>query len=128
VGEFPFFAHTENRSDATGLPFAGVRTVLAAPTADSGTIVLVLLVTLALGGAAAWVARGTPLGGLVAAFALPAVCLGAQALRFEGEALRLLAVPQVFAVIALATMCSGRNRIARRAAVRQDGRDARAAV
>ncbi len=128
VGELPFFAHTANRSDALALPFAGVRGVLAAHSPDSGTVVVMLLVTVALGLAAAWVARGTQLGGLAAAFALPTVCLGVQALRFEGEALRLLVVPQVFSIVALTTMCSARARIARRPAVRQDGRDARVAA
>jgi hypothetical protein len=126
VGEFPFLAHTGNRSDAVALPFGGVRAVLAASTSDTRTIIVALLLTVALGGVAAWVARGTQLGGLVAVFALPAVCLGVQALRFEGEALRLLVVPQVFAIVALAAMCSGPNRASRRTRVRQDVRDVRA--
>ncbi len=126
VGEFPFFAHTSNRSDALDLPFGGVRTVVAEHTPDYRAVVAMLLITVALGAAAAWIARGTQLGGLAAAFALPALCLGAQALRFEGEALRLLVVPQVFAVVGIAAMSSGGNRIARRGAARQDVPDARA--
>jgi hypothetical protein len=126
VGEFPFLARTANRSDALALPFAGIRAVVSARTPDYQAIVAMLLVTIVLGVAAAWIARGTQLAGLVAAFALPAVCLGVQALRFEGEAMRLLVVPQVFAVVAIAAMCSGRNRFERRAATRQDVPDARA--
>jgi len=106
------------------LPFAGVRAVVSAGTPDYQAIVTMLLCTVALGVAAAWVARGTQLGGLAAAFALPAVCLGVQALRFEGEAMRLLVAPRVFAVVAIAAMCSGRNRVERRASARQDVPDA----
>jgi hypothetical protein len=124
VGEFPFFARTNNRSDALDLPLAGVRAVLSERTPDHEAIVAMLLITVALGAGAAWIARGTQLAGLAAAFALPAVCLGTQALRFEGEAMRLLVVPQVFAVVAIAAMCSGRNRIGRRTA-RQDVPDVR---
>jgi hypothetical protein len=126
VGEFPFLASTTNRADALDLPFAGVRAVVSARAPDYQAIVAMLLVTVALGVAAAWIARGTQLGGLAAAFALPSVCLGVQALRFEGEAMRLLVVPQVFAVSAIAATCSGRNRITRREAARQDVPDARA--
>jgi hypothetical protein len=116
VGEYPFRAHTNNRTDALALPFVGIRDIASLGGPDSRTLVAMVLVTVVLGVAAAWIARSIPLGLLAAAFALPSICLGVQALRFEGETLRLLAVPQVFAVVALAAMLSGPNRLARRRA------------
>ena len=122
VGEFPFRAHTDNRTDALSLPFVGLRDVGALGGPDTRTIVAIVLLTVVFGAFAAWVARDTQLGLLAAAFALPSICLGVQALRFEGETLRLLAVPQVFAVVALAAMLSGPNRLARRRARDTEGR------
>jgi hypothetical protein len=123
VGEFPFRAHTNNRTDALSLPFVGLRDVSALGGPDFRTTVGLALATVVLGVAAAWVARSIPLGALAGAFALPTICLGVQALRFEGEAIRLLAVPQVFALVALAAMLSGPNRLARRRARDTDARD-----
>jgi hypothetical protein len=42
------------------------------------------------------------LGALAGVFAVLSICLGPQALRFQGETMRVLVVPQVFALLALA--------------------------
>ena len=110
VGEFPFLAHDADRSGALSLPFVGIHDAIAQHTPDYRIVVTMVLATALLGAVAAWMVRGTPLGTLAAAFTLLSVCLGPQALRFEGETIRVLVVPQVFALLALVQAISRQRR------------------
>lgn len=109
VGEFPFLAHAESRSGALGLPFAGIQDVVAARAPDYQLTVAMVLVTALLGACAAWIARRNPLGALAGLFAALALCLGPSALRPQGETIRVLVVPQVFALLALASALGSRS-------------------
>lgn len=99
VGALPFLAHTDSRSGALRFPGIGIYDAVVARSPDYQVIVLVVLATLALGVAGAWCARRFPIGGLAASYAVLTACLGPLALKYEGEALRVLAAPQVFALI-----------------------------
>ena len=119
VGEFPFLAHTVSRTQAISWPGNGIHQVLAQKTPDHDTVVTIVLGTFVLCAAGAFAARRFPLGGLTAALAVLTVCLGVNALRYSEETLRLLTVPLVFAVLALAVgIASGRFPILRRVAAR----------
>jgi hypothetical protein len=109
VGELPFLAHDADRSGALSLPFVGIRHAMDHHTFDYLIIVAMVLATALLGAVAAWMARGTALGALAGVFAVLTICLGPQALRFEGETIRVLVVPQVFALLALTEALSRRG-------------------
>jgi hypothetical protein len=109
VGEFPFLAPTHSRRDALRPPFVGIAEALKNHTPDAGVVVSLTLATLALCLAAAWLGRGLPVAGAALAFAAMVVCLGPNALAYLGETLRLIAVPQVFSVLAL-TIAATRRR------------------
>ncbi|MDQ1508875.1 MAG: hypothetical protein QOG50_719 [Actinomycetota bacterium] len=101
VGTLPFFAPTESRKGAMGLPFAGFRHVLLQRPADSAVILVMTTAVIVLGAAGAWAARGNQIGGLAAIYTLMTVCLGPRGLRFIGEVPRVLLLPEVFGLLAL---------------------------
>jgi hypothetical protein len=101
IGELPFLAHTESRRGALGPPFAGIRYTLAHWPFEGAVIVGLLVVTLLVGAAGAWAARGTRLGALAALFTLMTMCLGPEALRYIGESVRVFLVPEIFGGLAI---------------------------
>jgi hypothetical protein len=101
VGEFPFLAKTPARAGALAFPGVGIHDVLVQKSPDHVIVVVMVLATIAIGLAAAWTARPFVGAGFAAVFALFAACFGANALRYEGDTLRLLALPQVFALLCL---------------------------
>lgn len=110
VGSFPFLAVTPARRGALAFPGVGIHDVLAARTPDHVVIVGMVLATIAIALVAAWLARQFVVAGFAVAFAGLAACFGPAALTYEGEVLRLLAVPQVFAVVCLVVAWSAANR------------------
>ncbi len=102
VGAFPFLADTEARRGALGLPFAAFMHTLAHRTGDDTVLLAIVVVTIALGATGAWLARGTLIGGLAAVYTLVSVCIGSEGLRLFGEGLRVLLIPQVFGMLAIA--------------------------
>jgi hypothetical protein len=109
IGAFPFLAHTVQRTNAIGLPFAGIWTTWNDTPWHSATILTLTSATIALAAVAAWTARRSPIGGLAAAFGCLTVCLGPNALRFSFEIGRLLAPAQVFALLAIVIAWSTRR-------------------
>jgi hypothetical protein len=102
IGEFPFLAHTLSRTQAIGPPAAGLRFALVHHTPDHVAVVSAVLVTVALCCIGAYFARDLPIGGFTAALAVLFLCLGPNALRYSAETLRLLSLPQVFALLCIA--------------------------
>jgi hypothetical protein len=110
IGTFPFLAHDPSRTGALSLPFVGIHHALVHLPFEGGVILGTTAATIAVGAAGAWVARRTQIGVLAAIFTFLAVCLGPFAMRFVGETLRVLLVPQVFGVLALVIGLCGRRR------------------
>ena len=111
LGSLPFLAHSDSRSGALGLPFLGLGQALSAHTPAIGTVFVCVVVTVALGAAAAWLARGSRIGALAGVYTLLTVCLGKNALTFLFENLRILVVAQVFGALCLAVViAAGRQR------------------
>jgi hypothetical protein len=102
VGEFPFLAHTISRSKAIGPPLAGLHYVLVHHTTEYANVVTAVLLTVVACAVGAFVARDLPIGIFTALLAVLFLCLGPNALRYSAEALRLLILPQVFAVLCIA--------------------------
>jgi hypothetical protein len=102
IGEFPFLAHTLSRTQAIGWPGAGLRYAQIHRTPDHVAVVTIVLVTVVLCCVGAFVARDLPIGGFTATLAVLFVSLGPNALRYSAETLRLLSVPQVFALLCIA--------------------------
>jgi hypothetical protein len=101
VGQFPFLTHVRTRSDAFRLPTVGWFQTLG-DGADARLAVAVAVATVMLAVFVGWRARAILAGaGAVAAAVLP-LCLGPNALQYLGETLRILAFPQVLALVALA--------------------------
>jgi hypothetical protein len=110
VGSLPFLAPAPTRRTALGLPLAGMHDVLSHHTADAGVIALITLLTAVLAITAGLLVRRTPLGGATLAFGVLTLCLGPDALHLEAETLRVLAVPQVFTIVAfIAAYASARR-------------------
>ena len=107
VGEFPFLAHTMSRSAALSLPGVGIHDVIAAKTPNYQPILVMVLVTIVLGLVGAWQARRFPIAGLAAAYAFLTACLGPNALRFVAETMRVLALPQVVALLCIVLAVTG---------------------
>jgi hypothetical protein len=101
LGEFPFLTDTRARRGALGLPFAGIHHTLVDRPLAGTTILAMVLATILLCAAGAWLGRGTPIAGLAALFGLVTICLGPEALKFVGETFRVLLVPEVFGLLAL---------------------------
>jgi hypothetical protein len=101
VGAFPFLANTEARRGALGLPFVAFVRTLERGGGDNLMLLAIVTVTIALGIAGAGLARRNPLGTLAAAYAVVSICMGRSALDYAGEGLRVLLIPQVFAILAL---------------------------
>jgi hypothetical protein len=110
MGEFPFLAHTKSRTEALGLPFAGIHYTIRHYPLFGAVIFGALIATLLLGFAGAWVARGTQISALAAIYTLLVLCLGPQALKFFGEVIRVLLLPEVFGLLALVIGLSARRR------------------
>jgi hypothetical protein len=102
VGEFPFFAQTQARKGALGLPFVAFHHTMAHPSGHDTVLLATVMATIVLGIAGAWFARGTQIGGLAAVYTIVSVSLGSEPLRLFGEGLRVLLLAQVFGVLALA--------------------------
>lgn len=79
----------------------------AAKTPDYQPVVVMVLVTVALGLVGAWLARRFPIAGLAAAYAVLAACLGPNALRYAAETMRVLALPQVVALLCIVFAVTG---------------------
>jgi hypothetical protein len=109
VGEFPFLAHTISRTAAFSAPGVGIHDVIAAKTPNYQVVVGMVLVTVVLGLAGAWRARRFPIAGLAAAYAVLAACLGTNALRYEAETMRVLALPQVLALLCIVVAVTDRH-------------------
>jgi hypothetical protein len=107
VGEFPFLSHTG--ATALSAPGVGIHDVIAAKTPNYQLVVAMVLVTVVLGLAGAWRARRFPIAGLAAAYAVLAVCLGTNALRYEAETMRVLALPQVVALLCVVLAVTDRH-------------------
>jgi hypothetical protein len=110
VGQFPFLAHTVQRTEAFGAPAAGIRSTLHTRPPFYGSIVTLTVATIAVAFLAAYVAHRSPLGALAGVFGVLTLCLGPNALRYSFEIGRLLAPAQVFAVLALAVAWSERRQ------------------
>jgi len=110
VGEFPFLAQTRSRTGAIGLPFVGFFSTMAHPNPDSAVLLAIVAATILVGVTGAWRSRSNPIGTLAAIYTLLTICLGTEALRFFGEALRVLLVPQVFGALALVIGARTRTR------------------
>ena len=109
IGEFPFLANTPSRRGAVGLPFAGIHYSIVHRPFDAGAIFVLLAITVVLGGAGAWVARGNPIGLLAALFTALTLCLGPEGLRFIGEVVRVFFEPEIFGLLALVIGLRGRG-------------------
>ena len=110
IGEFPFLAHTLSRSEAIGWPFSGLHYIQVHRTNDHAAVLTVVIVTVALCCIGAFVARDLPIGGFTALLAVLFLSLGPNALRYSAETLRLLSVPQVFALLCIAVAIGRRLR------------------
>ena len=99
VGEFPFLAHTMTRRDALRFPFVGIAQTLARHPTDGRVSVAVALATAAVAGWVGWRARRELFGILTLVLAALPLCLGPNTLRYLGDTLRIVAVPQVFAIV-----------------------------
>jgi len=109
VGEFPFLAHTVSRTQALTWPGVGMHRVFSERTPHHVAVISIVLVTFVLCVVGAFVARRFPIGMFTGALAVLTVCLGENALRFPEETLRLLVVPQVFALLSIViAMTAGR--------------------
>jgi hypothetical protein len=100
VGQLPFLANTPTRRDAIRPPFGGCIDGL---THSSGTMhltVIVCVATAMIGVGAGWRLRRSYLGSATLALSVLALTLGPNALRYLGDSLRVLALPQVFAILA----------------------------
>jgi hypothetical protein len=105
VGEWPFLADAPSRSEALGLPFAGVRDAFARG-GDARTAAVIALVTVAALAATGWVTRHTALG-CTAFLAAPLVaCAGPNSLAYLGETLRIFAFAHMLVVTTLAVVVS----------------------
>ena len=102
IGEFPFLSKTPSRGQAITWPGGGLRYVMHHQTPDHVAVTAMVVVTIALCCVGAFVARDLPIGGFTAAMAVFFLCLGPNALRYSEETLRLLSVPQVFALLCVA--------------------------
>jgi len=107
LGVVPFLAHTYSRRGALGLPLVGLRQGLEAHTPNIGVVAGAMLITLALGALASWVARGTRIGALALVYTLLTLCLGKNAVAFLLEFARVIAVTQVFAILCVVVAISG---------------------
>ena len=117
VGEFPFFAHTPSRGEAIGWP--GARTAVRdwctthadyhggrdAHHRDTSCLCCDRRVRRA---------TTSPIGIFTAALGVLFLSLGPNALRYSGETLRLLSVPQVFALLCIGVAIGRRCLAARR--------------
>jgi hypothetical protein len=111
VGEFPFHNHTV--SEAFGWPGVGIHQALAQGTPDHVVVLSMVFSTIVLCAVGAYVARQVPIGGLSAMLAIVTGCLGLNALVFESETMRLLTVPQVFALLCLVMALAPKTREAK---------------
>ena len=91
LGEFPFRAHTIQRSEAIGLPFAGMHTIWNEQTPHYQGNLALTAVTIVGAFVAAWLGRRHTIAGLALVFGCSVVCFGPNALRFSYEIGRLLA-------------------------------------
>ena len=87
-------------------------------------VVAVVLGTAVLCIVASFAARRFPIGVFTGALAVLTVCLGPNALRFPEETLRLLVVPQVFAVLSIAVAVTYRRCTTWRGVAFQTSRNA----
>ena len=110
VGEFPFLADDPSRRRALGLPFSGAANVLQHHAPDATAVVVVIVATAVFAVVAAYAARDIPLAGATAAFGVLALCAGPETLKYLGETLRLLIVPQVLAIICVVYAVRSRER------------------
>ena len=110
LGAFPFLAHTYSRRGALGVPFGGLRQALDAGTPNIGVVTAAVVVTVALGLVASWLARGTRIGTLALVYTVLTVCLGKNALAYLLENARVMAVAQVFALLGIVVGISARRR------------------
>jgi hypothetical protein len=113
IGQFPFLAHTVARSQALGWPGSGIHAAFAHHTPDYALNSLVVVTTFVVGLVAAWVARDWfPVAGITCAYAVLTACVGPSAVYYEGELLRVLIAPQVFALLCIvyATSRAARRR------------------
>jgi hypothetical protein len=108
VGEFPFLAHTLQRREAFGLPFAGMRTVWHEQPPHYLSTLALTIVTIVVAFVAAWIGRRHAIAGVSAAFGCVVLCFGPNALRFSFEIGRLLAPAQVFALVTIALVAPER--------------------
>jgi hypothetical protein len=112
MDEFPFLAHTKSRTQALGLPFVGINYTIRHYPLFGVVIYTVVVATLVLGAAGSWVARWSQIAALAALYTLLVLCLGPQALKFFGEVIRVLLLPEVFGLLALVIGLSNRRRAA----------------
>jgi hypothetical protein len=113
IGEWPFLAHTFQRSGAIGYPGHGMTEAFRQQLPDHAVDVLLVLGTVLLCGVGAWAARSFLIAGVTGALAVVALCLGPQTLRYQGELLRVLAAPQVFGLLCVVIAVSQRRAHAR---------------
>jgi hypothetical protein len=109
LGEFPFLAHTMQRTQALSWPGGGIRRVFIVGTPDHEVVVAFAVVTILLCCVGAFAARQYSIGLLTGVLGVFTTCFGENALRYEGEALRLLAAPQVFALLCVVLAVTGRT-------------------
>jgi hypothetical protein len=102
VGELPFLAQTPSRTQAISWPGAGLRYAITHHTRDHVAVAAIVVITVVLCCIGAFVARDLPIGGFTATMAVFFLCLGPNALRYSEETLRLLSLPQVFALLCIA--------------------------
>ena len=102
TGEFPFLAHTVARSQALGWPGSGVHAALTHHIPDSVVMSMLVIATVVIGLGAAWFARDWfPVAPIAALLAVVTMCLGPAGVYYEGELLRVLIAPQVFALLCI---------------------------
>jgi hypothetical protein len=99
LGTVPFLAHTYSRRGALSAPFVGLRAAIQAHTPNIGVVTGAVVITLALGAIASWVARGTRLGALALIYTVLTACLGKNAEAYLLENARVIAVAQVFSIL-----------------------------
>jgi hypothetical protein len=101
LGEFPFLAHTIQRTEAFGFPVSGMHTIWNEQPPEYVWILVLTIITIVGAFAAAWIGRRHDIAIVAGAFGLLVLCFGPNALRFSFEIGRLLAPAQVFSLVAL---------------------------
>ena len=124
VGDFPVPGTDRVEKRALSFPGGGLRVVLR-DKSSSAEIAFLVLATVAVAIAGAWLARPSLLSGYALTFGLFAACAGPSTLRFSGETLRLLSVPQAFVTLSIIVgLWEQRRRDAHRSNVALSGSNA----